>query len=235
MPLRTPPRRPPSSGQGPGHAAALRLAALLLLAPAGQAGAQEIRVLALFPGKAMVSIDGERRLLSEGERSPEGVVLMSADPGAEVVELEIDGRRERLGLTTRVGGGFAARQASEARVWRNNSGAYTTVGSINGRMVDLLVDTGATAVALSEREARRLGLQYRLEGDRIGVQTASGAARGYSVVLDNIQVGDIRLRNVRAVVIEGDYPKQVLLGMSFLDRVHIENRGRVMLLRTKFD
>jgi aspartyl protease family protein len=207
----------------------------LLLAAGGQVCAQQIRVLALFPGKAMVSIDGERRVLSEGERSPEGVLLVSTDPAGEVVQVEVDGRRETLGLTTQVGGGFAERQASEARVWRNNSGGYTTVGSINGRMVDFLVDTGATAIALSERDARRLGLQYRLQGEKIGVQTASGAARGYSVMLDSVRVGDIRLRHVKAVVIEGDYPKQVLLGMTFLDRVHIENRGRVMLLRTKFD
>jgi aspartyl protease family protein len=229
MAPRSPLTRPGRPRAGPA------LCALVLLALAAQAGAQQIHVLALFPGKAMIAVDGERRVLSEGERSPEGVLLVRADPAGEVVEVEIDGRRETLGMTTRVGGGFAERQVREARVARNNSGGYTTVGSINGRMVDFLVDTGASAIALSERHARGLGLQYRLEGEKIGVETASGATRGYSVVLDSVRVGDIQLRNVRAVVIQGDYPAQVLLGMTFLDRVQIENRGRVMVLRSKLD
>ncbi len=200
----------------------------LLAAPAQ---AVQIQVLALFPGKALVSIDGKRRVLSAGQRSPEGVLLVSADPREAVLESE--GRRETLGLVTTVGGVFAKPVATEARILRDNDGSYTTVGTVNGLPVGFIVDTGASAVMLSGSQAERLGLQYRLEGDRVGVKTASGATLGYAVRLDSVRVGDIVLRGVRAVVIRGAYPQKALLGMTFLDRVHIENRDGLMILRAK--
>ena len=66
------------------------------------------------------------------------------------------------------------------------------------------------------------------------VSTASGYARGYSIVLDRVQVGSIKLNKVDAIVVEGSSPHEVLLGMCFLNRVEMENSGNVMLLRSKF-
>jgi aspartyl protease family protein len=193
--------------------------------------AAQVRVLALFPGKAMVSIDGARRLLSAGDSSPEGVLLVSADPRQAV--LEIDGERRTLGLSSVVGGPYAKPVALEARILRNNAGGYTTVGSVNGQAVSFLVDTGASSVVLNEHEARRLGLQFRLQGDKLGVTTASGATTGYGVILGSVRIGDIRLSNVRAIVLRGDYPRQALLGMSFLGQVKIEHQNGMMVLRSK--
>jgi aspartyl protease family protein len=178
----------------------------------------------------MVEIDGRNRLLQAGERSPEGVLLISSTAREAVIEM--DGERSSYTLGSHVGSGFAKPVSREVQIWSDHQGAYRTVGSINGQTTDMLVDTGATSVAMSEVEARRLGIQYRLKGERTGVRTASGYARAHSLLLDRVRVGEIELHQVEAVVIEGSLPQQVLLGMSFLKRIRMENKGTMLLLRT---
>ncbi len=191
----------------------------------------DIRVMALFPGKAMVEVGGKNRLLKIGKASPEGVLLISADSSEAVIE--IDGKRESYRVGAKYGGSFKTGARREVRITRDNDGGYTTVGSINGRTVSMLLDTGATSVAMSSVEAKRLGLQYWLDGIKTMVSTASGYAKGYRIVLNRVQVGAISLNSVDAIVIEGGSPRQVLLGMSFLNRVEMNNSSNVMLLRSK--
>ncbi|MEJ2404329.1 MAG: TIGR02281 family clan AA aspartic protease [Candidatus Thiodiazotropha sp.] len=213
-----------------------RIAQMVLLGlglVAGTAGAVEhIVVEALFPDKAMVSIDGKRRLLKLEQPSPEGVLLISADSHEAVIE--VDGERQTYPLDGHITTQFAQPDKLTAKIWRNQSGAYTTVGSINGRTVNFMVDTGATAVAMHANEARRLGISYRIKGDPIYVNTASGTARAYDVVLDRVKVGDITLNQVRGFVIETDGPPRVLLGMSFLNRVTMQDQGDLLMLQQRF-
>jgi aspartyl protease family protein len=204
----------------------------LLLLPAVSGAVDSVRVKALFPDKAMVEIDGKTRVLKAGKPSPEGVVLISADSREAVIE--VNGERRSYALDSRIGGNLSTPQKTEVRISRDAGGNYTTVGSINGRTVDMLVDTGASSIALSEVEAKRLGIPYWLTGEKAGVRTASGFARGYLVTLDEVRVGSISLQQVRAVVVQGNNPVRVLLGMSFLNRVEMENVGNVMVLRSKF-
>ncbi len=192
---------------------------------------ERIRVMALFADKAMLQIDGKQRLLKAGQRSPEGVLLVSADARGAVIE--VNGKRDKYALGSQVGGHFAKRKVAEVQIWADSRGAYYTTGSINGRMVDMLVDTGATSVAMSEVEAKRLGISYRVSGDKTAVRTASGIARAYAVTLDQVRVGELTLRQVQAVVVEGSSPHRVLLGMSFLSRVKMEHKGNLMVLQGK--
>ena len=211
------------------------LASLLLLGIANlheSAAVGGIRILGLFSDKAMVQIDGKQRFLRVGKPSPEGVLLISANARGAVIE--VDGRRESYSLSSHVGSSFVEPTLREVRIQRSNNGSYTISGSINGRQVDMLVDTGATSVAMSEKEARRLGIQYRLKGIKTSVSTASGFANAYALTLDKVRVGAIELLNVEGVVIEGNSPQQVLLGMSFLQEVDMDHRGAVLLLRSKF-
>ncbi|MBT3058492.1 MAG: retropepsin-like aspartic protease [Candidatus Thiodiazotropha sp.] len=208
---------------------------LLLLALISQGRAlavERIVVEALFTDKAMVSIDGVRRLLKLNQPSPEGVLLISASSSEAV--LEVDGERMSYPLGGHITTRFSKPEAITAKVWRNQAGAYTTVGTINGRTVNFLVDTGATAVAMHANQAKRLGISYRLEGAPIYVNTASGTAAAYDVVLDRVQVGEITLNNVRGFVIDSNGPARVLLGMSFLNRVKMEDQGSVLIMEKKF-
>lgn len=193
---------------------------------------EQIAVEALFKDQAMVRIDGVRRLLKLHRPSPEGVVLISADSQEAV--LEVAGEQRSYALGSHVSSRYRSPEQVTAKIWRDATGAYTTVGSINGRTVNFLLDTGASAVALEANEARRLGIPYKLEGRRIMITTANGATPGYELMLDRVQVGDISLNQVRGFVVEAEGPGKVLLGMSFLNRVKMENQGAVLILQKKF-
>ncbi|MDJ0805534.1 MAG: TIGR02281 family clan AA aspartic protease [Gammaproteobacteria bacterium] len=195
---------------------------------------ERIAVEALFSNKAMVQIDGKRRLLKLDQPSPEGVVLISANSREAVIE--VNGERQVYTLGSHVSSSFSQPELATAKIWRNRAGHYTTVGSINGRTVDFMVDTGASAVALHAVEAQRLGIPYRLEGQRMLVNTANGRAPAYRITLDRVQVGDISLQQVDGFVIDSEDAalSKTLLGMSFLNRVRMEDQGSVLLLHKKF-
>ena len=192
----------------------------------------DVRVVGLFSERAVVLVDGKQHLLRVGQTSPEGVKLISADSEAAV--LEVDGERLEAKLDGRISARKRTVTMKEVQVWRNTTGMYTTVGSINGLPVPFLVDTGATKVAMNSAQARRLGIDYRVNGIPSAVTTASGVERAWSVMLDTVKVGDLELHNVGAVVLDSAQPEQTLLGMSYLGRLEIINEGRLMTLRKKY-
>ena len=212
------------------HPVAL-IAVLLAAATTSQADTK-IRVVGLFKDTAIVIIDGNRRLLRSGDVSPEGVKLLSASSSEAV--LEIEGEEKRFGLGGQIGASFAKPELATVRIWPTPNRMYAVLGSINGYPVDFIVDTGATLVSLSAREAKRLGIDYRVVGTPGQSSTASGMAAIYLVNLDRVRVGDIVLKNVQAAVHDGDFPPSALLGMSFLGRLNIHQDGQVLELQQKF-
>ncbi len=110
---------------------------------------------------------------------------------------------------------------------RNRYGHYVASGTINGIPVVFLVDTGATTVAVPERLARHIGLE---RGRPIAVVTANGTARAYVTRLDEVALGELRLRNVRASINPGMKSDEVLLGMSFLKHLYLTQQGDRMTL-----
>jgi aspartyl protease family protein len=113
----------------------------------------------------------------------------------------------------------------------DRSGHFVLNALINGAVVAFMVDTGATAVALSRADAERIGLvDARLDFSQT-VQTANGVARVAPVTLDSVTIGQMNMRDVKAVVI--DQPMSMsLLGMSFLGRLNgYEVRDRRLVMR----
>jgi len=211
---------------------ALLLSPLLMVFATAASAVEEVVVMALFKDRAVVVIDGTQRMLTAGETSPEGVMLVAADSEAAV--LDINGERSSYTLGSHIGGVYAAPALVEVQLWPNRGGMYLTSGVINGIAVDFLVDTGATLVAMNSGQAKRLGVDYRLNGKPAQVSTASGISPAFHVELETVKVGDVQLRNIGAVVIEGNYPEKVLLGMSFLGRLEMRREGNLMVLRKKF-
>jgi len=211
----------------------LRLLVLgLLLHQAPVFAGLDVRVVGLFADRAVVLVEGQQHLLKVGQISPEGVKLVSAT--SDVAILQINGEQVTARLDGRVSAVKRPAAADEVQVWRNTSGMYTTVGSINGLPVSFLVDTGATQVAMNAAQARRLGIDYHVTGSPAEVTTASGVEHAWLVRLDSVKVGELEVRNVSAVVLEGAQPKVTLLGMSYLGRMAISNDGRLMTLRKKY-
>ena len=205
---------------------------LVLLSLAGAQAATKVTVVGLFKNTAIVVIDGTRRLLRSGDTSPEGVKLISATSSEAV--LEIDGEQKHYGLGGQIGGSYARPEQAKVRIWPTPDHMYVVLGSINGFPVKFIVDTGATLVSLSGREAKRLGIDYRVVGTPGQSSTASGVEKIYVVNLDKVKVGDIEIRNVRGAVHDGDFPPATLLGMSFLSRLTIRQDGLVLELEKKF-
>jgi len=86
---------------------------------------------------------------------------------------------------------------------------------------------------MNTEQAKQLGIRYDKIGRPANVSTASEFKKAYSVPLKTVTVGNITEKNVEALIIEGNHPGPVLLGMSFLSRLEIENRGSVMTLHQK--
>lgn len=186
-------------------------------------------VSGLFRDRAVLTIDGQRRVLRSGETSPEGVTLIEANPRRAV--LEIDGRRGEYTLGVEVAG-FVQAAVRTVRILRGADGLFTVNGSINGWPLAFIVDTGANAVALNAADAARIGLDPAA-GVPVRVRTAGGDARGREVVLDEVRIGGIVVRRVRAVVLDGPDPSRPLLGMSFLGQIELVNRQSLLELHQR--
>ncbi len=116
----------------------------------------------------------------------------------------------------------------EVSLLANGQGHFVADGAINGQGVHFMLDTGATDVAIPEALARDLALQ---RGAPVMLSTANGRTEGYRTRLDSLQLGDIHLREVRALVVPGLDGQTVLLGMSALKQLEFTQRGGTMLLR----
>ena len=110
---------------------------------------------------------------------------------------------------------------------QDRNGHYEAEGQINGRAVTFLVDTGATDVALPESMARALGLDF---GPIIQVMTAAGPSNAWMTRLDEVTVGGIRRKNVRATITSGEF-NGILLGMSFLKHYSLQQQDGKLVIR----
>ena len=196
-------------------------------------GPRQVSLEGILGSKAVLSIDGKRKLLASGQQEA-GVKLIKIYPDS--IEVKIDGslKRLRMGDHHAVASPYKQRKSTTVIVSPDARGMYITVGSINGLPVSFLVDTGATTIAMNAIEAKRLGIDFRMVGRKTMVGTASGNARAYGVILDKVTLGAITLNNVSAVVIDGRFPEQTLLGMSFLGQLEIQREGLVMRIKKKY-
>lgn len=206
------------------------LASSALLTPAQ--AVDTIEVQALFKGRAVMLLDGKRRLLKVGETSPEGVTLITSN--SKGAEIEVGGKRRTLALGRRIGSNFAGPREQKIRVIADAQGMYRTSGSINGVPVQFLLDTGATLVSINEADARRIGLDYERLGTRGSSITASGVSPIWRLNLARVKLGEIELRDVEAAVHAGEFPPLALLGNSFLSRVQMIRSGSAVVLQRKY-
>ena len=208
------------------------MACVCLFAVAGESLAVDIVVMGLFRNKVIVKIDGKQRILKPGKASPEGALLISSNSDEAVIE--IDGMQNSYRLGSHIGSSFKRDEHPEISIYQNEMGMFTVIGSINNFPVNFLVDTGASHIAMSRNEARRLGIDFRQHGQRSYASTANGIVKTWKIVLDKVQVGGLTLRNVNALVNDSDSPRIVLLGMSFLGQLEMKNEGQSLKLKKKF-
>jgi aspartyl protease family protein len=112
-----------------------------------------------------------------------------------------------------------------------SDGHYYAKAEINGRPADVMVDTGASMVALTYEDAERAGVRLKPSDFTQSVSTANGAARFALVRLDRVSIGAITVRDVQAGVAERGKLSITLLGMSFLSRLErVDMRAGTLVL-----
>jgi aspartyl protease family protein len=195
-------------------------------------GASEVQVVAVTPGvSADVVIDGGAPITLEiGGEPVEGVTLLETRRSGAVLRIDDVVR------TVPLGGVYAedtaSAQSRTVALSADAQGHFVTRGTINGRSVRFLVDTGATLTTLSRREADRIGLDYR-RGALQQTVTANGTVQGWRVSLATVGVASATASDVEAMVLDSDALQDVLLGMSFLGRFDMRSQGSTLVLRRR--
>lgn len=101
----------------------------------------------------------------------------------------------------------------------DSRGHFLTQARIDGRSVEVMVDTGASVVAINAETARRLGALPPSGAFKPSIRTANGIVAVAPIKLSEIRLGNVVVRKVDAVVVPGDALSINLLGMSFLGRL----------------
>ncbi|KAA3649427.1 MAG: TIGR02281 family clan AA aspartic protease [Proteobacteria bacterium] len=202
-----------------------------LIAP-GVVQATEVAVAGVFPGKAVLVIDGGRpTTVGVGRSTRDGVKVVSVQ--GEQVVVEIDGARETLRLGQRVVKSAAATDAPTVNLTADARGHFLASGSINGAPMRFLIDTGASMVALSRSDAERARIDYLKHGRPSMSQTANGLVRTWVVKLAEINLAGVSLHQVDAAVHDSELPV-ALLGMSVLNRMEMQRAGDSLTLRKRY-
>jgi aspartyl protease family protein len=104
-------------------------------------------------------------------------------------------------------------------IGRDHRGHFQANGRVDGRSISFMVDTGASVIALTERDADRLGIRPVRGAYTASVSTANGVVRAAPVMLNSVDIGGLVVRDVRALVVPGGALNENLLGLSYLTRL----------------
>ncbi len=208
------------------------LAALgALLTPA--AHAQAVALTGMLGDKALLVVDGGApKSVATGDTHL-GVKVVSTLANTAVVEVAGSRQTLRVGDSPiSVKGKPGTSENSKIILQVGSNGHFVSAGQINGRMVQFMVDTGASLVSLSLAEAERIGLNYKA-GQMIRMNTANGVSQGWLTKLSSVRLGTVDMYEVDAVVSAGGMP-YVLLGNSFLNRFHMVRTNDQMVLEKRY-
>lgn len=181
--------------------------------------------------RALLIINGTPRTIATGQ-TQHGVKVLSV--GADGATVEVGGQRLLLsmsGAPVNLGGGPSADIGSRIVLTAGSGGHFVSGGSINGKAVRFVVDTGASMVSMSQAEADRIGLKYK-DGPRGFANTANGQVPVHRTMLSSVRLGDVQVYDVEAIVVPAAMDI-VLLGNSFLTRFQMKRENDTMTLDKK--
>lgn len=198
------------------------------------AAAQTVSLAGVLGGKALLIVDGGAPKAVAVGQSHQGVKVLQAEGDRAVVELAGVKRTLRMGDVPASVAGGAPAASSGARIVlpAGSGGHFSGQGLINGRPVTMLVDTGATSIAIGMSDAVRIGLDYK-NGSVVRLTTANGTASGWRIKLSSVRLGDVDVYDVDAIVTPSQMPF-VLLGNSFLARFEMNRTNDQLVLVKRY-
>lgn len=205
------------------------LLALALWAP-GAAWSQAVSLAGILGGKALLVVNGSApRGVAAGE-THQGVKVVSVGRDEAVIETQGARSTVRLGEAP-VSVGARTGSGSKVVLRSDRRGHFVNQGLINGKVMQFMVDTGATTVAIGRPDADRMGLDYK-NGQSVQMNTANGTAQGWRMRLDSVRIGDVEVKSVDAIVTPQAMP-YVLLGNSFLGEFQMTRTNDQMVLEKR--
>jgi aspartyl protease family protein len=178
------------------------------------------------------------KILSVGETTAVGFKLISANSSGAVFQ-DLSGNLVKIGINNEISTTFNSSTVAIAAEYivLNANNQYIVNIVINNTQppVPAIIDTGANLVTLSGKTANLLGINYQNVATKVQVATASENTGGYSMSLNNVRLGSISLSNIDALIIEGNEPEMVLVGMSFLKQLDLQYQGEKLELKIHND
>lgn len=199
-----------------------------LLAAAASAHA-DVSLMGTLKEKALLSVNGgPARTYPVGASLPDGSKLVAVTSGEATIEERGKRYTIRLGefVPAPAAGGNALVLSPDPL------GHYNVQGEINGVPVHMLLDTGASFVAIPAQQALKMGIDYR-KGRRGTTSTANGTTEVWLVKLDRIRIGEFEFANVDATVSEAAL-SVILLGNSVLKRLDMKTEGGKLTLSKRY-
>lgn len=128
--------------------------------------------------------------------------------------------------------GYAAGQGRMVELARGHSGDFPVTTRVNGARIAMILDTGASAVMLTQEAARAAGLPLEVLDYSVNLETANGRTKAAAVTIDRLAIGNIVERSVPALIVPAGQLRTNLLGMTFLNRLESwQVKGDRLMLR----
>ncbi|MDZ7867230.1 retropepsin-like aspartic protease [Acidovorax sp.] len=210
-------------------ALSLALSAGLALPLSALAADQSIALAGVLGSKALLVVDGSApRAVGPGE-THQGVKVLSVTRDEATVEVQGTRRLLRLGESPVALGSSGS--GKRIVLMADNQGHFINTGTINGKQMKYMVDTGASVVAIGKPDAERMGIKVD-DSQKVIMSTANGSAVGWRVRLNSVRLGDVEVLGVMAVIMPEGMPF-VLLGNSFLTQFQMTRNNDQMVLEKR--
>ena len=202
----------------------------LLLATAGAVHAQSVALAGMLGSKALLVVDANPPKAVGAGDEYQGVKVITVTK--EEATIEVNGTRRVLRLgEAPVSVGARGGSGKRVVLMADSRGHFINSGTINGRVMQYMVDTGASTVAIGRQDAERMGLNYQ-NGQPVRMNTANGVAQGWRMKLDSVRIGDVEVFGVEAIITPQPMP-YVLLGNSFLTEFQMTRINDQMVLEKR--
>jgi aspartyl protease family protein len=209
--------------------ASLLVGCALWLAPHA-ANAQAVALAGMLGSKALLVVDANPPKAVGAGDEYQGVKVIAVTKEEATVEVNGARRTLRLGEAP-VSVGARGSSGKRVTLMADSRGHFVNSGTINGRVMQYMVDTGASTIAIGRSDADRMGLNYQ-NAEPVRMNTANGVAQGWRIKLDSVRLGDVEVQGVEAIITPQPMP-YVLLGNSFLTQFQMTRINDQMVLEKR--